>query len=209
MDFTSDEVVATYLSTKSLITKQEESYMRTQHTGEFAIDATHTTVEFAVKHMMITTVKGRFGDLEGTVAIPEAGEPSVNVTIKSASIDTRVVARDTHLRSADFFDVEKYPELRFVSRRAERAGDGYRMTGDLTIRDTTRPVTLEVTEEGAGVDPWGNEKVAFSATGEFNRSDFGLNWNAALETGGVLVSDRVKIAIEAQLVKQVPAEAAA
>jgi polyisoprenoid-binding protein YceI len=183
--------------------------MNTRHTGEFAIDPTHTTVEFAVKHMMITTVKGRFGDLEGTVAIPEAGEPSVDVTIKSASIDTRVEARDTHLRSSDFFDVEKYPELRFVSKRAERAGDGYRVTGDLTIRDTTRPVTLEVTEEGAGVDPWGNEKVAFSATGEFNRSDYGLNWNAALETGGVLVSDRVRIAIEAQLVKQVPASAAA
>ena len=176
--------------------------MSTIQNGTYAIDASHSNVEFAVKHMMITTVKGRFGDVKGTVTLPESGQPVVDVTIGAASIDTRVEARDTHLRSADFFDVEKYPELRFVSTRVQRTGDGYTLTGDLTIRGVTKPVTLTVTEEGTGVDPWGNQKAAFSATGKFRRSEFGLNWNAALETGGVLVSDEVKIAIDAQLVLQ-------
>lgn len=176
--------------------------------GTYAIDATHSTVEFAVKHMMITTVKGRFRDVTGTVTVPTSGEPSVDVTIKAASIDTGVEARDNHLRSADFFDVEKYPTLRFVSTKATRTDDGYTLTGDLTIRDATRPVTLKVTEEGAGIDPWGNAKSAFSATGKINRSDFGLTWNAALETGGVLVSEEVKLAFDVQLVAQ-KAQAAA
>jgi len=177
-------------------------------TGLYALDATHSNVEFAVKHMMITTVKGRFSDVKGTVEIPAAGEPKVDVVIGAASIDTRTEARDNHLRSADFFDVEKYPELRFASTHAQQTDDGWKLTGNLTIRGTTRPVTLTVVEEGEGVDPWGNEKAAFSATGKFNRSDFGLNWNAALETGGVLVSDEVKVSIDAQLVKQKAAVAA-
>jgi polyisoprenoid-binding protein YceI len=176
--------------------------MTTQNTGTFAIDPTHTNVEFAVKHMMITTVKGRFGDVKGTVEIPEQGQPRIDVTIGAVSIDTRVEPRDQHLRSPDFFDIEKYPELRFVSTKADRTDDGWKLVGDLTIKDATRPVTLTVIEEGAGVDPWGNEKVAFAATGKFNRSEFGLTWNAALETGGVLVSDEVKLSIDAQLVKQ-------
>ena len=176
--------------------------MSTIQNGTYAIDASHSNVEFAVKHMMITTVKGRFGDVKGTVTLPESGQPVVDVTIGAGSIDTRVEARDTHLKSADFFDVEKYPELRFVSTKVQRTDDGYKLTGDLTIRGVTKPVTLTVTEEGTGVDPWGNQKAAYSATGKFSRSEFGLNWNAALETGGVLVSDEVKIAIDAQLVLQ-------
>lgn len=180
-----------------------------QNTGTFAIDPTHSNVEFAVRHMMISTVKGRFGDVKGTVEIPENAQPKVDVTIATASIDTRTEARDSHLRSADFFDVEKYPELRFVSTKAERTDDGWKLVGNLTIKDRTRPVTLTVTEEGAGIDPWGNQKVAFTATGKFNRSEFGLNWNAALETGGVLVSDEVKLSIDAQLVKQNAAAKAA
>lgn len=171
--------------------------------GIYVIDPTHSNIEFAVKHMMITTVKGRFGDVKGTLEIPEKGQPKVEVTIATASIDTRTEARDNHLRSADFFDIEKYPEMRFVSTRAERTEDGWTLVGDLTIKGITRPVTLAVTEEGAGVDPWGNQKVAFSATGRFNRTDFGLNWNAVLETGGLLVSEDVKLSIDAQLVKQV------
>jgi polyisoprenoid-binding protein YceI len=159
-------------------------------------------VEFAVKHMMITTVKGRFGDVKGSVEIPQVGQPKVDVTVAAASIDTRVEARDNHLRSPEFFDVEKFPTLRFVSSNAERTNEGYRLTGELTIRDVTKPVTLTVTEEGAGVDPWGNQKAAFSATGKINRTEFGLTWNAALETGGVLVSEEVKLAFDVQLVKQ-------
>lgn len=170
--------------------------------GTHAIDATHSNVEFAVKHMMISTVKGRFGDVSGTVTVPASGEPTVDVTINAASIDTRVDARDNHLRSADFFDVEKYPTLRFVSSSAKRTDDGYTLTGNLTIRGVTKPVTLEVTDEGTGIDPWGNTKSAFSARGRINRSDFGLTWNAALETGGVLVSEEVKLAFDVQLVAQ-------
>jgi polyisoprenoid-binding protein YceI len=179
-----------------------------QMNGTYTIDAAHSSIEFAVKHMMITTVKGRFADVNGTVRIPEGGQPSVDVTIAAASIDTRSEQRDNHLRSADFFDAEKYPSLRFVSTRAERSNHGWTLTGELTIRDVTRPVTLQVTEEGAGIDPWGNEKFAFSATGKFSRGQFGLNWNAALETGGVLVSDEVKLALDVQLVKQAAVQAA-
>jgi polyisoprenoid-binding protein YceI len=176
--------------------------------GTYSIDASHSNVEFGVRHMMISTVKGRFADVEGTVIIPENSEPSVEVKIRTASIDTRAEQRDGHLKSADFFDVGKYPEMRFVSTKVERTDDGYKLTGDLTIKDVTRSVTLTVTEEGAGVDPWGNQKAAFSAMGKINRGDFGLNWNAALETGGVLVSDEVKLFIDAQLVKQAAAKAA-
>lgn len=176
--------------------------------GTYTIDPAHSSVEFAVKHMMISTVKGRFGDVSGSVVIPEQGQPTVDVTINVTSIDTRQEQRDQHLRSADFFDVEKYPTMKFVGTGAQRTDDGWKLTGDLTIKDITRPVTLAVTEEGAGVDPWGNEKVAFSATTKFSRADFGLTWNAALETGGVLVSDEVKIAIDAQLVRQKAAKAA-
>lgn len=183
--------------------------MSTTQNGTYTIDPTHSNVEFAVRHMMITTVKGRFGDVKGTIEIPENGQPKVDVTIATASIDTRAEARDTHLRSADFFDVEKYPELRFVSTKATKTDDGYKLVGDLTIKGLTKTITLTVTEEGAGVDPWGNQKAAFSATGKFNRSEFGLNWNAALETGGVLVSDEVKLSIDAQLVKQNTAAKAA
>jgi polyisoprenoid-binding protein YceI len=176
--------------------------------GTYTIDPAHSTVEFAVRHMMISTVKGNFGDVTGTLTIPETGAPQVDVTIKTASIDTRNEMRDNHLKSGDFFDVEKFPEIRFVSTSAQRTDDGYKLVGDLTIKGVTRPVTLSVVEEGAGVDPWGNQKIAFSATGKFNRGDFGLNWNAALETGGVLVSDEVKVSLDVQLVKQSAAKAA-
>ena len=176
--------------------------------GTYTIDAIHSNVEFAVRHMMISTVKGRFGDVRGTLEIPENGQPTVDVIIQTTSIDTRAEQRDGHLKSADFFDVEAFPEMRFKSTKVARTGDGYSLTGDLTIKGVTRPVTLSVTEEGAGVDPWGNQKAAFAATGRINRGDFGLNWNAALETGGVLVSDEVKLLVDAQLVKQAVANAA-
>jgi polyisoprenoid-binding protein YceI len=176
--------------------------------GTYAIDAAHTNVEFAVRHMMISTVKGNFSDVKGTLTVSDAGDIKVEATIAAASIDTRNEMRDNHLKSADFFDVEKFPELRFASTKAERTDDGYKLVGDLTIKGVTRPITLTVVEEGAGVDPWGNQKVAFSATGKFNRSDFGLSWNAALETGGVLVSEEVKLSVDTQLVKQQVAVAA-
>ena len=176
--------------------------------GTYTIDPSHTNVEFGVRHMMISTVKGRFGDVKGTIELPDSGEPKLDVEIATASIDTRNEQRDGHLRSADFFDTGTYPALRFVSTKAERSDDGWKVTGELTIKDVTRPVVLSVTEEGAGSDPWGNERAAYSATGKFNRSEFGLNWNAALEAGGVLVSDEVKLSIDTELVKQKAAQAA-
>jgi polyisoprenoid-binding protein YceI len=176
--------------------------------GTYAIDPAHTNVEFAVRHMMISSVKGRFGDVKGTVVIPDSGVPTIDVTIATGSVDTRNNDRDAHLRSADFFDVEHHPEMRFVSTSAVQSRDGWTVTGDLTVKGTTRPVTLAVTEEGTGVDPWGNQKAAFTASGKFNRSDYGLTWNAALEAGGVLVSDEVKLVIDAQLVRQSSARAA-
>ncbi len=174
------------------------------------IDPAHTGVEFAVRHMMISTVKGRFGDVSGTIVLDEddiAGS-SVEVEIGVASIDTRQEQRDDHLRSADFFDVENHPKITFRSRRVEPQGDGkFRVIGDLTIRGVTKEVVLEATDEGRGKDPWGNEKSAFSAQTVIDRRDFGLTWNAALETGGVLVGNEVKISLEVQAAKVQPAEA--
>lgn len=182
------------------------STVSTKETGRstWTIDASHTLVEFAVKHMMIATVKGRFGEVSGTIVLDEASleNSSVEVEIDAASIDTRNADRDAHLRSADFFDVENHPKLTFRSRRIEPQGGGvFRVVGDLTIRGTTREVVLEVEDQGRGKDPWGGERAAFSARTEIDRTDFGLTWNAALETGGVLVSDRVRISIEVEAVR--------
>lgn len=176
------------------------------------IDPAHTGVEFAVKHMMISTVKGRFGSVSGTITLDEAdlSGSSVEVEIEAASIDTRQEQRDEHLRSADFFDVENFPQLTFRSRRIEATGSGrLRIVGDLTIRDQTREVVLDATDEGRGKDPWGNEKAGFTAQTSIDRRDFGLTWNAALETGGVLVANEIKITLEVQAAKAEPAAAEA
>lgn len=168
------------------------------------IDAAHTSVEFSARHMMITTVKGRIADVSGTITM-DAAHPdrsSAVVEMDAASVDTRSADRDGHLRSADFLDVEKYPKITFRSREISGAsaepGSSFRVTGDLTVRDVTREVVLDATYEGRGRDPWGNEKVSFSATTKIDRRDFGLTWNQALETGGVLVSNDIKITLEAQ-----------
>lgn len=168
------------------------------------IDPTHTTVEFVAKHMMITTVKGRFADVEGTILADEADfeRSQVQVTLKAASLDTRTEQRDTHLKSADFLDAENYPDVTFKSTSLSGAKEKFRLTGDLTIRGTTRPITLDVTFEGTGKDPWGGTRSSFSAKGKIDRRDYGLTWNVALETGGILVSNEIKIHIEAQAVLQ-------
>ena len=173
-------------------------------TTTWKIDPVHTMVEFAVKHMMITTVKGRFTDVSGTVTIDEANPAAsrTEITITAASIDTREPQRDTHLRSGDFLDVEKFPQLTFRSTKIDGDAREFKMTGDLTIHGVTRPITLDVTHEGRGKDPWGGERLGFSATGKLKRSEYGLTWNAALETGGFLVGDEVKIALDIQLIKQ-------
>ncbi|HEU4989307.1 MAG: YceI family protein [Gemmatimonadota bacterium] len=169
------------------------------------IDTAHSDAEFAVKHLMISTVKGHFGDVTGTVVVDEAvpANSKADVTIAVASIDTRDEKRDAHLRSADFFDVEHFPTLTFKSKRVDGAlGGDFKLVGDLTIRGVTREVTLNVESAGTAKDPWGGERSAYSATTKINRKDFGLTWNVALETGGVLVGDEVKISLDVQLVKQ-------
>ena len=173
-------------------------------TTTWTIDPTHTNVEFAVRHLMIATVKGRFADVQGTVTLDETdlSRSAVDVTIRAASIDTREARRDEHLRSADFFNVEVHPTLTFKSRRVtDVAGNRFRLIGDLTIAGVTREVVLDVTSTGRARDPWGGERSAFEATTRIKRSEFGLTWNQALETGGVVVGDEVKITIDAELVK--------
>lgn len=176
-------------------------------TSTWNIDPAHSLLEFSAKHMMITNVKGRIADVSGTLTIDEArpDRSSADVTIVAASLDTRSEQRDQHLRSADFLDVEQFATLTFRSRRVDgasvREGATFKVVGDLTIRNVTREVTLDATYEGRGKDPWGGERVSFSADTKIDRREFGLLWNAALEAGGVLVSNDVKIHIEVQAVR--------
>jgi polyisoprenoid-binding protein YceI len=174
-------------------------------TTTWTIDASHSHLAFAVKHLMISTVRGQFSDVTGS-ATWNAEEPArsrVEVRIGTASIDTREPQRDAHLRSADFFDAERFPALTFVSRRVEGDLSGqFTLVGDLTIRDVTREVVLKGSAEGVTNDPWGGERAGFSATGTINRRDFGLTWNQALEAGGVVVGDEVKLSIDVELLKQ-------
>jgi polyisoprenoid-binding protein YceI len=173
----------------------------------WSLDPAHSLAEFSAKHMMITTVKGRFGAVNGTIVVDEANpdRSSVEVEIEAASIDTRSEQRDQHLRSADFLDVANYPTIAFRSKRVEGAyadpGDQFTVVGDLTIRGTTREVALDVTFEGTGTDPWGGERASFSAETKIDRREFGLTWNQVLEAGGVLVSNQIKLSLEVQAVK--------
>ncbi len=166
----------------------------------WTIDTAHSVVEFAVKHMMFATSKGRFADVTGTITLDneQIENSAVDVTIGAASINTHDEKRDGHLRSADFFDVENHPALTFRSTGVARDGDDLEITGDLTIRGVTRPVVLKAEFNGQGVNPWGQQVLSYSAKTKVNRTEFGLNWNAALETGGFLVGEEVKIAIELQ-----------
>lgn len=170
--------------------------------ARWTIDPAHSSVEFAVKHLMIATVRGRFESLRGDVETPELdpARSRVRAEIDAASLHTGAPDRDAHLRSPDFFDVAAHPTLVYESRRVERAGDGFRVVGDLTIRGVMREVPLLLEVEGTTTDPWGKSRVAVVARGKIDRRDFGLTWNKALETGGVLVGDEVRITIHAQLV---------
>ncbi len=167
----------------------------------YNIDTSHSLIEFSVKHMMVTTVKGRFTKFQGDVEIDEAtpANSKVDVTIDTASITTGDENRDGHLRSADFFEPEKYPTITFSSKKVEALGDEkYRVTGDLTLHGVTREISFDITREGVTKNMQGKQLQAFSATLAISRKDFGLAWNVALESGGWLVSDQVKIALEIQ-----------
>ena len=171
--------------------------------GKWQIDKSHTTVGAVARHLMFSKVRGRFTEFSGTITVAEQPEDSsVEVSIDAASIDTGDAQRDGHLTSADFLDVENYPTLDFRSTLVEAGGDGWTVTGDLTIRSTTRPVELAVEFEGVGTDPWGNDKAVFSATTEINREEFGMVWNAPLEAGGVLVGKTLKIELDVQAAYQ-------
>ncbi len=172
--------------------------------GTFVLDPAHTHVGFTVRHMMVSKVRGQFADVAGTVTV--ADDPlasTVTTEIQTASIDTRDEGRDGHLRSPDFFDADTYPTITYTSTSVSNVGKGrFTVVGDLTIRDVTRPVELDVTYEGAGRDPWGNERIGLSASGEIDREAFGLTWNQALETGGVLVGKAIRIEIEVEAIRQ-------
>jgi len=168
--------------------------------GTFTLDPAHTSVGFVAKHMMVTKVRGHFPEVEGTIALADdLTQSTVDVTFKTASVNTGASDRDKHLRSGDFFDVETYPEITFRSTSIRHLGGAeFVVTGDLTIRGTTKPVELAVTFEGVGVNPWGAQVAGVSARTEVDREQWGLTWNAALETGGVLVSRKVILEIEAE-----------
>ncbi len=178
-------------------------------TTTWAIDNSHSHVGFTVRHMMISKVRGQFHTFSGTVNFDEQNpaNSSVDVEIDLSSIDTRDEKRDAHLKSPDFFDVANYPTARFVSKRVEVLDESHgRIYGDLTIRGVTREVVLEVEYNGQAQSPWGSTSAGFNASTTINRKDFGLNWNVALETGGVLVGEEVTIDIELEIVKQVTQE---
>ena len=172
------------------------------------LDATHSSVEFSVKHMMMTTVRGRFKALKATLTgdRDHPDEAGVEAVIETASIDTGVADRDGHLRGADFFDAERFPQITFRSTRVEdpptQEGDRFRVIGDLTIRDSAMEVVLDCEYQGRGTDPWGKTRAGFSFRTEIDRREWGLKWNQAIETGGVLVANKVRIEGEVQFVRQ-------
>jgi polyisoprenoid-binding protein YceI len=182
-------------------------------TNSWNIDTVHSGINFSVRHMVVSKVRGRFAKFSGTLDLDDGDltRSTIEVAIDAASIDTGTPQRDGHLRSPDFLDAERFPELRFKSGRIEKVGKGddrYRVVGNLTIRDVTREVVLDVEYGGRAKDPWGNDRVGFIAKTSVDRKEFGLVWNQALETGGVLVGDRIDIDLEVQGVRAAAAAAA-
>lgn len=170
--------------------------------GTWTIDPSHTTVSFVARHLVITKVRGTFGEVSGTVAIAEDKLAStVTATIGMQSVSTGDEGRDGHLKSADFFDVETYPNMTFASTAIRGDGAEYVLTGDLTIKGVTKSIELDLEFEGVSPDPWGGTRVGFSAKGEINRRDFGLDFDVKIDTGGALVSEKIKIELEIQAVK--------
>lgn len=181
------------------------------NTKSWNIDTSHSGINFAVRHMVVSKVRGRFAKFTGSIELDESDltRSTLEAKIDAASIDTGTPERDVHLRSADFFDTEAFPTLLYRGRRIEAlSGDRYRVIGDLTIRDVTREVPLDVEYGGRATDPWGNERAGFSARASLDRKEFGLSWNQVLEAGGVLVGDRIEIDIELEVVRAAAERAA-
>ncbi|MFJ9073774.1 YceI family protein [Streptomyces sp. NPDC102278] len=174
-------------------------------TGDYVIDPAHSSIGFTVRHAMVTNVRGTFADHEGGLHLDGAdpGRSTASIDVKIASVDTGIADRDGHLRGGDFFDAEAFPLMSFRSTgAAQLGGDAYRITGDLTIKDVTRPLSIDLEFNGSATDVYGNERVGFEGSAEILRSDWGLTWNAALETGGVMVSDKVKLTFDISAIKQ-------
>ncbi|XIE81970.1 YceI family protein [Streptomyces sp. SBR177] len=173
-------------------------------TGDYTIDPAHSSIGFTVRHAMVTNVRGSFAEYEGALKLngTDPAASSASIDVKIASIDTGIADRDGHLRGADFFDAETFPLMTFRSTEAAYlGGDTYRITGDLTIKDVTKPLAIDLEFNGTATDVFGNERVGFEGTAEILRSDWGLTWNAALETGGVMVSDKVKLTFDISAIK--------
>lgn len=178
--------------------------MSTTLTGDYTIDPTHSRIGFVARHAMVTKVRGSFNEFTGAghLDVANPGDSHVELVIQAASIDTRNADRDAHLRSNDFFDMEAHPEIRFVSTAVEAVdAEHYRVTGDLTIKGVTKPVTVDFEFTGSATDPFGNHRVGFEGTTEVNRKDWGVNWNAALDAGGVLVSEKVTLEFEVSAIR--------
>lgn len=174
------------------------------YSGNYTIDASHSELGFSARHAMVTKVRGSFTDFTATASTEEnLNNAQIDVKIDVASIDTRNKQRDEHLRSADFFDVENYPHITFTSTEVKAKDDtALTVTGDLTIKDVTKPISIDFDFTGEAIDPWGQSRVGFEGQATVNRKDFGLTWNAALETGGVLVSDKITLAFDISAIKQ-------
>jgi len=172
--------------------------------GTYVLDPAHSRIGFVARHLMVTKVRGSFAEYTGSITVAEDPKDSTaEAVIKTVTIETGNADRDTHLRSGDFLEAEKYPEITFRNARIQsQKGSDFKVVGDLTIKDTTREVVLDVELDGVAKDPWGNEKLAVTASTEINREDFGMTWNVALETGGVLVSQKIRLEIEAQAARQ-------
>ncbi|MCX5109120.1 YceI family protein [Streptomyces sp. NBC_00378] len=179
-------------------------------TGEYTIDPAHSSIGFTVRHAMVTNVRGSFGEHEGTLKLDGSNpaNSTASIDVRIASVDTGIADRDGHLVSGDFFDAEKFPLMTFRSTQAEQlGGDTYRVTGDLTIKDVTRPLSIDLEFNGSATDVYGNERVGFEGSTNILRSDWGLTWNAALETGGVMVSDKVKLSFDISAIKSAATQA--
>ncbi|KRB78344.1 polyisoprenoid-binding protein [Nocardioides sp. Root190] len=180
-----------------------ENAALTDIAGDYTLDVSHSRLGFVARHAVVTKVRGQFADWTATAHIDTANPAasSVSVTINPASVSTGSADRDGHLTSGDFFDVETFPEWKFVSTEVARDGDDWNITGDLTIKDVTKSVTIEFEESGSAKDPFGNIRVGFEGAVTINRKDWGLSWNAALETGGVLVSEKIKLEFDISAIK--------
>jgi polyisoprenoid-binding protein YceI len=195
------------MATQSLISNEPREAEK-RNTSVWQFDPAHSSAEFAVRHMMVSTVKGTFKTLSGTIAYDEANpeRSQVGAEIDAASIETGVADRDTHLRSADFFDVQKFPKLTFRSTGIETDGaDAGKMHGELTIHGVTRPVSLDVSYLGEVKDPWGNRRRGYTAETSLNRKDFGMTWNMVLDAGGVLVGDKIKVTLNIEAIEKAQA----